>query len=315
VLRWACVGAVPAGRLLDALRVLGILPDAREWRRFLDRLTLFAGATALGAAVIFFVAANWAAIGRFGKFALVEALVVAAVAVYAALGSERASSKAALLAATLGLGALLAFVGQTYQTGADTFELFSSWAALMLPWVLLARMPALWILWIAVVNLAVGFYFAVFGGLFGILLSTEQMLWATAAFDTAALLVWEIAAGRVAWLRERWAPRLLAVASGSVVTMLALQRVVDLRNVSSAILAVYPGWLALGYAVYRRAMPDLFMLAGGCLSIIAVVTTFLARHLLDDDVAGGFLLIGLVVIGMAGAAAVWLRRVAAEEPA
>jgi len=304
---------VPAGRLLVALRVLGILPDAQAWRRFLDRLTLFAGATALGTAVIFFVAANWTAIGRFGKFALVEALVIAAVAVYAALGPERASSKAALLAATLALGALLAFVGQTYQTGADTFELFSSWSALMLPWVLLACMPAMWVLWLAVVNLAVAFYFAVFGGLFGILLSTEQMLWALAAFNTAALLVWETAATRLAWLRERWAPRLLAVASGAVVTMLALQRVVDLRDVSRTILVVYPAWLALGYVVYRRAIPDLFMLAGGCLSIIAVVTTFLARHLLDDDAAGGSLLIGLVVIGMAGAAAVWLRQVASEE--
>jgi hypothetical protein len=185
----------------------------------------------------------------------------------------------------------------------------------MLPWVLLARMPALWILWIAVVNLAAAFYFAVFGGLFGILLSTEQMLWAAAACNTAALLAWETAATRLAWLRERWAPRLLAVASGSVVTMLALQRIVEWRSVSGAILAVYPAWLALGYAVYRRVAPDLFMLAGGCLSIIAVVTTLLARHLLDKDVAGGALLIGLVAIGMAGAAAVWLRRVAAEEPA
>ena len=95
-----------------------------------DRLTLFAGTTALGAALIFFVAANWAAIGRFGKFALVEAVVIAAVGIYAALGPERASGKAALLVATLALGALLAFVGQTYQTGADTFELFSSWAAI-----------------------------------------------------------------------------------------------------------------------------------------------------------------------------------------
>ena len=61
------------------------------------------------------------------------------------------------------------------------------------------------------VNLAAAFYFAVFGGLLGILLSTEQLLWAMAGCNTAALLVWEIAAGRLVWLGERWAPRLLAV--------------------------------------------------------------------------------------------------------
>ena len=46
------------------------------------------------------------------------------------------AGKAALLAASLFVGALLALIGQIYQTGADTFEMFAAWAALILPWVL-----------------------------------------------------------------------------------------------------------------------------------------------------------------------------------
>ena len=49
---------------------------------------------------------------------------------------NRPAGKAALLAAALLTGGLLALIGQTYQTGADTFELFATWAALILPWVL-----------------------------------------------------------------------------------------------------------------------------------------------------------------------------------
>ena len=54
-----------------------------------------------------------------------------------------------MLFAALLVGALLALVGQTYQTGADTFELFAVCAAAILPWVLVACFPTLWVLWLA----------------------------------------------------------------------------------------------------------------------------------------------------------------------
>jgi hypothetical protein len=40
-----------------------------------------------------------------------------------------------------------------------------------------------------------------------------------------------------------------------------------------------------------------------------VVTGALTEHLLDWNGPGAFLLIALVVVGMAAAAAIWLRRV------
>ena len=51
-------------------------------------------------------------------------------------------------------GAVLALVGQTYQTGADVWELFAAWAALMLPFAWLSRSTASWVLWLGVANLA-----------------------------------------------------------------------------------------------------------------------------------------------------------------
>ena len=312
---WAARGIIPAERLPEALEVAGVLPTAGAWRRFLDRLSLWLGAAALGAALIFFVAANWSAIGVWGKFALVEALVVAAVAAYVWRGPDRASGKAALLAASLALGALLALVGQTYQTGADTFELFASWAALLVPWVVIGRYAGLWVLWLAIVNLAVAFHFAALGGLFGMVLSGREQLWTLALVNAVALVSWEVAAERIAWLRERWAPRLLAIGVGGIVTTLALWAIVDYDAGPRAVVLIYPAWVAAMYVAYRTWSRDLFMLAGASLSVIVVVTAFIGRHIVEDGGAGAMLVLAVAVVGMAGGAAAWLRTVAGERPA
>jgi uncharacterized membrane protein len=308
---WAEQGVITDGPA--ALRAAGVLPTAREWRVFLDRLLLWSGAIALGAALVFFIAHNWNDLGKFAKFALAEVLLVGAVLGYWLSGPDRASGKASLLVACIVLGALLALFGQTYQTGADTWELFATWAALMIPWVLVGRFAGLWILLIAVVNTAIVLYFRVFPGLLGIALSTEHQLWTLFAFNTTALTVWELAARRLAWLDERWAPRLLAVASGTTATVLMLHAIFDSREASGLAPPIYLAWLVCTYLAYRIAIRDVLVLAGTCLSLIVVVTSFLARHLLDrTGEAGAFLFIALIVIAMAGAAGWWLKQLVQE---
>ena len=312
ILVWSAQGAITDAQA--ALGVAGVLPAARDWRAFLDRLLLWSGAVALAAAVVFFIAHNWNDLGKFAKFGLVELFLIVAVLGYWRLGADRAAGKASLLVASILLGALLALFGQTYQTGADTWELFANWAGLMLPWVLIGCFAGLWMLWVAVANAAIVLYFQVFPGLFGIVFSTERQLWTLFAFNTAVLLVWELAARRVSWLDERWAPRLLAIASGATVTLLMIQTIFDWRETSATALIAYPVWVACAYGAYRVLMRDLFVLAGGCLSAIVVVTAFLARHLLNSRAeAGGFLFIAIVIIAMAAASGWWLKQVAREE--
>src|SRR2546429_1791991 len=188
ILGWSERGAIADARA--ALDMAGALPHAQHWRAFLDRLLLWSGAVALAAAVVFFIAHNWNDLGKFAKFGLVEVLVLAAALGYWRLGPEKAAGKASLLVACILFGALLALFGQTYQTGADTWELFANWAALMAPWVLLGRFAGLWMLLIAIANVAIVFYFRVFPGLFGMVFGTEHQLWALFAFDTAALVAW-----------------------------------------------------------------------------------------------------------------------------
>ena len=313
ILHWAESGAIPPENVELALQAGGVLPSARMWRQFVDRLLLWTGVLALAIAVIFFFAYNWAAMGRFAKFGLVEILIVAALAGYWRLGPERNPGKAALLLAALLSGALLALFGQTYQTGADPWQLFANWALLILPWVLVGRFAGLWIVWIALINLSLFLYFSVFRGVWGFLVSTESQLFLSFALNTIALVLWELAIPRFTWLAERWAVRLLAIASGLTVTVLMLQTVLDWHDTSGWVSVVYPLWVLGMYFIYRRRVPDLFMLAGGSLSLIVVVTAVLARALLENGNAGGFLLIAMAVIGMSAAAAIWLKRVHTEQ--
>jgi uncharacterized membrane protein len=310
ILDWAEQGAVRDAQA--ALELTGLLPGAREWRTFLDRLFVWSAAIALAAAAVFFVAYNWNELGRFARFALAQALVVAAVLAYWRFGPERRAGKAALLAAAVFLGALLALFGQVYQTGADTWELFANWAALVVPWVLVGRFAALWMLWLALLNLAAALYYQAFPDAPLWFVSGEPALWALFALNSAALVFWERAAQRVHWLAERWWPRLIAIASGAFITVLVLDAIFGAGKALQAAVLVYALWLAGMYGAYRKRLADLFMLAGACLSIIVVVAAFMWDKLFRHADSMSLLLIAVAVAAMGAVSARWLRQVARE---
>jgi uncharacterized membrane protein len=157
-------------------------------------------------------------------------------------------------------------------------------------------------------------YFQAFRGVLGILFGPERQLWLLFGMNTLALAAWEgLAQAGLAWLRERWAARLLATASGALATALA---VIDIFSKDDIGVGgpVWLAWLAAAYAVYRHRIKDVYVLAGGVLSAVVVVAALLGRLTSDTRAESGvFLLIGLVVIGMSAAGGFWLKNVASEE--
>lgn len=312
ILDWSEQGRIAPGKLREALEAAGALPGAAQWRRFLDRLLLWMGAIMLASAAIFFFAFNWEEMGRLAKIGLVEALIVAALVILWRTGLESAAGKATLFGVSVLAGGLLALIGQIYQTGADTWELFAVWAAAILPWALLGRLPALWVLWLALLNLAVALYYLAFGILFGVLFAPERLMWILFALDTAALVVWEAcAAAGIPWLRERWSVRIVATAGGVLITWLAMLDIFDWRQSSHWGLPLWLGWMVAAYAAYRHWLKDVYVLAGGVLSAIVIVASFLGKNMSRGD-AGGFLFVGLVIIGLSAAGGWWLRSVINE---
>lgn len=317
MLRWFDQGVLDKDSLEEAMKLAEVLPGASRWRVFIRDLFLWLGGLALAFSVMFFIAYNWDDLGRFAKFALIEVLVAACVIVYWKFTAESLIARISLMMASILLGVLLAFYGQTYQTGADPWQLFANWALLMLPWAILARFPAMWVLWLALLNLSITLYFQARGGLFWFVNSLgENLYWALFLFNTVAWLAWEAIAIRVNWLQERWAVRLLAIASGVAITTLAWLAIFAQYPTRAAALLVYAGWLASIYALYRKRIVDLFMLAGACLSVIVFLTTFLGYKLIrHGDTVAAFFIMSLLVIGMVAAAAFWLKKVYKEQQA
>jgi uncharacterized membrane protein len=282
ILGWVEDGSIAPENVRQALDISGVSPDRIQWFYFLDRMLLALGALGLACAVVFFFAFNWNDLGRFTQFGLVQLLLLIAIVLYWRLGAVTLSAKISLLVASLLLGTLLALFGQTYQTGADPWQLFATWAVLMLPWTLIGRFAALWLLFLALLNLSIYQYYESMFGLLGIAFATQDdLVWMLLALNTGAWVVWERASRHFDWLagfeNSRWAVRLIASASGFAVTVLVLRAIFDSDSSLVMTWLVYVTWL--------------------------------------ETMSGTFLLLALLVMAQAAAAAIWLRKVNTEQQA
>jgi len=129
-------------------------PSRAEGLRFLGLCLRIAGILSLAAGLVFFVAANWARIAVFGRFALVELVLVACAVVAFLRPPPNFAGRGSIFLAFIATGALLALFGQTYQTGADIYELFLTWALLGLPLAVAAQWSVASAAWVLVLNLA-----------------------------------------------------------------------------------------------------------------------------------------------------------------
>lgn len=137
------------------LQSAGLASEPAALARWLPRGVAVLAAALGGLGLVMWIAANWETLGRMGRFGLLQALVVAAGVGAAARPQARAPLG---LLAVLGIGALFAYFGQTYQTGADAWQLFALWAALALPLCLGARSDVLWTPWALVAMTAIALW-------------------------------------------------------------------------------------------------------------------------------------------------------------
>ncbi len=311
--RLAQAGNWSPATLERALAVAGCLPDKSDWQRFINTMLLLMGAALALAGIIFFFAYNWAAMGRFIKFAVLEAVLVATVVIAWQRGLQTLSGKVALLAAAVLLGPLLAVYGQTYQTGADPYQLFTGWAALIAGWVCISAFAPLWLLLLVLLNTALILFW-------GQVL--EPGRWSDAGLYEAlfllngmALAAWELFAARgVRWLTGRWIPQIIACAA--LLALLIPTMMLIFESGYRAEHAPYLVFAPLLYLVsvafalwyFRCKSHDLFILAATLLSAIIVATTFIVSILHDGFAM--FLPIALLIVAQSVAAAAWLRATA-----
>lgn len=296
-----------------ALRRIGTVPDIDAWRKFIDHLLLLLGTALLLVGIIFFFAYNWADMNHLAKLGVLQAGILSMVLFVSWRGLELISGQSALLAAAVLVGALLAVYGQTYQTGADAFNLFLSWAILIIPWVLISAFAPLWLLLLVLFNLSLILYWGQVINPYNS--TTELFLWLF-LLNGVAMLAWEYAhAQGVTWLQNHWLRIIIFGTTLAVLIIPTWQAIIDLDNgryrnsLFAVAVLLYVAVTALALWYYRTRRHDLLLLAACLLGMLIVITTLVAK-LLPLQEAVSWLLIALIVIGQATFATKWLLQTA-----
>jgi uncharacterized membrane protein len=304
-------GVLPPAALERALHLSTASPSRPEWRRFLSTTLMALGTLLVLSGVIYFFAYNWAELHRFGKLGLI-ALAIAGTAVGAWRLGKGLAGQFSLLASAVLVGALLAVYGQIYQTGADPYELFVGWAALILPWVALSRFAPLWQFLLVLIDTGVILFWAqVLDG------DEDSAAWLAVVLGLLNGFAWatyeHFANAGVSWLQGRWVARSLAVLTVAPLLVAAEAFIVAPEDVgagAAVALLLVLGSLAADYALHRHLRGELFLLTLGVLCVMTLITTGVGRFLIVDIDLDEYSLFVLpfVIIGEVAAAVWWLRN-------
>ncbi|PPK85784.1 putative membrane protein DUF2157 [Neolewinella xylanilytica] len=264
-----------------------VYASGRDWRKLTEYLLLGAGASFLLSGVFFFFAYNWAALTAGVKIGIavgcfLAAAVPAVIAPMPRLGRSVLHTAAAVL-----IGAILAVLGQVYQTGANAFDLFLVWSLLCIPWVVALPFAPLYLVAITLMNVT----FITYTQQIGIELTflvTGMLLF---GFNLLCwLLLWSGFRSKPSF---RWLLQLVAFWAVIVATVNVSAGAYDdyprqlLFTALFAVLA-YAGWVLL--ALRQRSIYYLALVGGGSL----VTLTFLLLRW--ADFLNSFFLAGLLIL-------------------
>lgn len=310
LLTWYDAGELDAAAYLKGRESCAMPLQTAEWYGFLRPLCAGLACLLLGAAVICLVAANWAELSTVARLAGVQLLLVVAASVALLPRLSHLLRTLALLLAGMLLGGLLGLVGQTYQTGADPWQLFAGWAVLVLAWAIGAKSVVVWLFWAALGNLAIGLWASQRAAQ-----SLHAAITLFAIFNLVLLAAWEAGWRRHAWLRTTLGPRLLATLLLSVLTWHAVLHAVDSLRGQGVAALFWWAFSALGILLfYRYVRRDVAMLALALVTVIVILTTQLMVTLDSWWQQGSGVLwlavLAVLVLMQAAVAAAWLRRVA-----
>jgi len=303
ILRWAESGLLRAQQVQKLATLAPLEPSRADWLAVGERLCLWGGALLLALAVVFFFAYNWADLHHFAKLAVGAAALLACVATAFASQPTGTVWQAALFGAALCTGALLALIGQIYQTGADIWELFAAWSALMLPFVLLARAWPAWLLCVCISNVCLMRLWHVEGLLHSAATSLALILALNSAW-------WLLAARCKAWMLVQPSPTVERVAGAFALVAVTCGAAIGMWEAEDFVVYV-PLFLAMaGGALwwYRSLRLDVVMLGVVACCAVTVGGSLLSRILFDgrEWVFGMFLMAAYVLVA-SGVSLSWLR--------
>lgn len=314
IFNWIKSGLIESTNTQQVLEVAGERPRASAWLIFIKQMMVLLGLLSLSFGVVFFFAYNWNELGRHYKFIILQVLLVAVFALYYFKAKSTWTAQALLLAGVLIFGALLALFGQTYQTGADPWQLFAIWALLISPLVLFSRSEVLWVFLAVLVNAALGLYLNVNRSLFGMTFMGHHLPWVYLLLNASLLLLIEWfsshASNRIQVLKlpHRWAAQVLGLAVIYILSMVGMEAIWGRSDISSLNLLLFLGFMTVTFIFYRKFRKDLLLLTAWALAMIVFTLALLANAVFDNFDAGGLLLMAISLIAMSTLVVSWLKK-------
>ena len=254
------------------------------------------GAVLSGLGVIFWIAANWSDFGRAGRFAMLQGLVVA---MCAGAWARPAAQVPLSLLAMLGIGALFAYFGQTYQTGADPWQLFAWWAVLALPLCAGVRHDALWTAWTIIAATAITLWVHAATGTWSVAPGSLPVF--LAGWSAAWLMAFALSP---AWRRYTGAGRLsMRVAALLAVWMITISALGGLfsRDIEPHFWLGSTTIMAAAAALSRPRFYDIVALSAVALALNVLAFGLLATLLIDGNsrnLMGALVTLGLLAAAM-----------------
>lgn len=297
-------GVLGADQLDDALDHIRGRPE--DVPGTVRALLLIVGITLLACGVAFFVAANWGAIAAHGRMALVALGIVACAVVALHVGIRTRGAHASITLAGLLIGPLLMLYGQTYQTGADAWELFAAWTVLLAPFAFVTRALGLSLIGLMLVHLTVPLFMA---QQLGFAVDEDGALAAGVVLvvvDALALVACELAL-RTWRVRDREGPRAIALLGAVVAFSAGTVAIVEDRSEGAWRTAAFIAAVAYAFVLltsgWMRKRADLFFTAVGAFLGAALALVAVGRVLFEDlgFETGGLFLEGFLVLVVVGA--------------
>jgi uncharacterized membrane protein len=297
-------GLLDADKLDDALDQIRGRPE--DVPATVRALLLTVGITLLACGVAFFVAANWSAIAAHGRMALVALGIVLCSGIALHVGARTRGGQASITLAGLLIGPLLMLYGQTYQTGADAWELFAAWTLLLAPFAFVTRALGLSLIGLMLVHLTVPLFMS---QQLGFAVDADGALAAgvmLAVVDVIALACLELSLQR--WrVRDREGPRAVALLGALVAFAAGTVAIVEDRTGGAWRTAAFIAAVAYAGVLltsgWMRKRPDLFFTAVGAFLGAALFLVGVGRVLFEDlhFQTGGLFVQGFLVLTVVGA--------------
>lgn len=296
--------------------------ESLTWWYWANRILLFLGFALLLSGIIFFFAFNWAKMGTFQKFAIIESGILACASGAWIAGLDELVGKVLLLSAALFVGVFLAVFGQIYQTGADAYELFTGWSLLITGWVIISEFAGLWLMWLILINLAINLYWQQvvlerfsrrvydnfsFVGLFLLLALINGLAFICREYGDHINL---------SWLKSKW-PRWILLFLVLVYLIIPTEMFIissDFRNVYFGTAVIL--WIvssASSYWFFRFKSPDLLCITICAMSFCLVILTLIGRIWFEISNDPYMLLFyGMIVVGVISGMTIKLNKIRKE---